>query len=232
LSATVNVTKRKNGYRAVLRFRDQQRVGERTLEDPQCDMLAESVALVIALSAGDGSAGNDITGKRLQLTLSAYGIAVIGPLPNVAWGAGMSIALEGIANLRWEISGSYYAEQTVSYGQMNVGAFFRMFRVAARGCRAWSIDAVDLMPCLGAALYRVDGQGFGGRLQKSGGAYVWGPELSVLIRLRLSRHFAVQLSTGAALAMSRQRFTYNDLGPLHRPAPFAYQLLIAPEVLF
>jgi hypothetical protein len=104
--------------------------------------------------------------------------------------------------------------------------------VAARGCRVWSLGRIDLAPCVGAELYRFDGAGFGGMVERNGGSFVWGPELSMLLRLRVWRRLAFQLSAGATLAVTRQRFTYGDLGPLHRPDALAYQMSLAPEVLF
>jgi hypothetical protein len=233
LSATVDVTQRTSGYRAVLRIQDQQRVGERTIEHAQCDVLAESVTLVIALSASDRDlADGNASGTPIVFAVSAHASTVLGPLPKPAFGVGVSAALEGALSLRWELSGSYYAVQAASYHQMNVGANFQMVRLAARSCRIWSVGRLDLAPCLGAAVYRLDGQGFGGKLQTSGAAYVWGPELSLLVRLRFARYFALQLSGAAALALARQHFTYIDLGSLHQPAALAYQVLLAPEVLF
>jgi hypothetical protein len=225
LNAAVRVTRAANGYRAALRIQDAQR----TLENAQCDVLADSVALVIALSASDNGSPSQ---THLVLAVAALGSTVIGPLPKPAFGAGMSAALEGALSLRWEISGSYYAAQSLSYDQLRVGADFRMFRVAARGCRVWSLGDVDLAPCLGVVVYGTYARGFGGTLQSSAVSYVWGPELSLLLRLRIARHFALQLSTGVSLAVGRQRFSYKDLGPLHQPALLPYQLLIAPEVLF
>lgn len=231
LQVAVDVTQTKDGYRALVTIRIENSVGERRLQSRQCDVLADSVALVIALSA---NRNEPLTTPpaRMVLSLSAHGSLVSGPLPTLAPGAGIALALEGWAALRWEISGSYYAGQTTTYDQLMVAADFRLLRVAARSCRVWSIGRLDLAPCAGAALYRIDGAGVGGMVQKSGGSFVWGPELSVLLRLSLWRHFAIQLSGGAALAVSRQRFIYNDLGSLHRPAALAYQVALAPEVLF
>jgi hypothetical protein len=233
LAVMANVTETESGYRAQLSIQTDGGIGQRTLDNSRCDILADSVALVIALSANRslGSA-SDASKKELVLAISAHASLVGGPLPRPAVGAGVGFALEGWKRLRWEINGSYYAEQTTTYTGLSIGADFRLLRVAARGCMVWSLGQLDVAPCLGAELYRIDGAGFGGMVERNGGSFVWGPELSTLVRLRVWRRLAVQLSAGATFAASRQRFTYGDLGLLHQPDALAYQLSLAPEVLF
>lgn len=234
IRADVQVTQQRAGYQARLRIEEDGRLGERTLDHPQCDVLADSVALVIALSqrAAGHDVDHDSAPAQLALAFSAHASAALGPLPKLALGAGASVALELPAIWRFELSGSYYVVQSASYPGLDIGADFRLFRVAARGCKAWRLGSLDLGPCLGVAWYRVAAAGFGGMQQQQGGANVWGPELSALARLRLTPRLYLQLSAAAALAVSRQRFTFSDLGLLHRPAAFACQLLVAPEVLF
>jgi hypothetical protein len=224
-----DVTQTANGYRAQLSIQAGGNTGLRTLDHSQCDILADSAALVIALSA---HRAEDPARAKLSLSVATHASVVDGVLPRAALGGGVGVALEGWASLRWELNGSYYAGQTATYEGLSIGADFRLLRVAARGCRVWSLGRCDLAPCIGAELYRIDGAGFGGQVQKNGGAFVWGPALSMFLRLRVWRSLNAQLSAGANLAVSRQRFTYGDLGLLHRPDALAYQVSLAPEVLF
>lgn len=229
LRVTGDVTQTETGYRAQLRIQAGGNTGLRTLDHSQCDILADSTALVIALSANRTEAP---ARAQLLLSVAPHASIVHGVLPRPAFGAGVGVAVEGWASLRWELNGSYYAGQTATYEGLSIGADFRLLRVAARGCRVWSLGRGDLAPCIGAELYRIEGAGFGGQVQRNGGAFVWGPALSVLLRLRIWRSLNVQLSAGANIAVSRQRFIYGDLGLLHRPDALAYQVLLAPEVLF
>jgi len=233
LSVIGNVTQTGAGYRAQLSIQTDGGTGQRILDNNRCDILAESVALVSALSANRALASSsNESGRMLVVGVSAHVSLAAGPLPQPALGAGVGFALEGWRSLRWEINGSYYAEQGATYADLSIGADFRLVRVAARGCRVWSTGRIDLAPCVGAELYRIDGAGFGGMVQRNGGSFLWGPELSILLRLRVWRQLAVQLSAGATFAVSRQRFTYGDLGLLHRPDALAYQISLAPELLF
>src|SRR5882672_2474030 len=96
-------------YRARLRVVTRAGSGERILENSQCDTLADSVALVIALSVSDSAgASQDVhpgPSPRLALAVSAQGSGVFGALPHPALGVGGAIALEGLASLRFELRG-------------------------------------------------------------------------------------------------------------------------------
>lgn len=233
LAVIGSVTQTDAGYRAELSIQSDGGTGQRTIDNSQCDILADSVALVIALSANGSTVGSsDTSATKLSFAMSAHASLLSGPLPSPALGGGIGFALEGWRSLRWEVSGSYYAEQAATYDALSIGADFRLLRVAARGCRVWGMGQLDLAPCVGAELYRIDGTGFGGMVARNGGSFVWGPALSMLVRLHVWRRLTIELSAGAALAVSRQRFTYGDLGLLHRPDALAYQVLLAPEVLF
>ena len=225
LSAVVNVTQNSDTYRAEIRTRSSAGSGERIVENSSCEILADSVALVIALSAVYPE------DRGLSLAISGHGTAVSGPLPSLAWGAGGGLALEGFWALRFEVSASYYAERSSTYPRMDIGARFKLLRFGLRGCRVWSFGPFDLAPCVGAQVYRIAGEGFGGMKYSTGTSYLWGPALGVFSRLRGS-FVGVVLAADATIPVSRQSFTYIDLGPLHRPASLAFQLFLAPEVQF
>jgi hypothetical protein len=188
--------------------------------------LADSVALVIALSATYAEP------EGVSVALSAHATALLGPLPDLAWGAGGAIALEGFGAFRLELSSSAYLEQSHTYAHTNVGARFNSLRFGARVCRIWHFGPFDLAPCVGAQVYRIRGVGFGGTKYSDGTSYVWGPAIGLFNRLRLFSVFAVVLSADATVPIERQRFVYTDVGSLHRPAAVAFQLFIAPEVRF
>jgi hypothetical protein len=142
------------------------------------------------------------------------------------------MALEGLAALRLELSGSYYAQQSITFDQTNVGASFRLLRFGARGCRIWNVGAFDLAPCLGAQLFWIEGVGFGGQAYRSAATFIWGPALGVFGRLLLLPSFALYLAADGFVPIVRQRFVYSDAGPLHRPLALGFQLFFGPEVRF
>src|SRR5689334_7497738 len=74
LTAIVRVTRAEGSFHATLHITSSAGIGDRDLEDTQCEILAESVALVIALSAsrstpahGDVARGEHHRGLTLAL---------------------------------------------------------------------------------------------------------------------------------------------------------------------
>ena len=235
LTATANVTRATGTYRAEVRITSSAGSGQRILESPRCELLAESVALVIALSAPrvarpSRELARDAPSGGLEPELSLHAAALTGPLPRLAVGAGGAVAVEGFAALRLELNGTYYAHQTATFDDMNIGADLRLLGIGLRGCRIWNVGAFELAPCLGAQLYWIAGKGFGGMVSRGGDSLVWGPALGVFGRLRLLRRLALYLAADGVAPIARQRFVFPDVGVLHRPAAWAFQLFIGPEV--
>jgi hypothetical protein len=228
LTATATVTQTPGMYRAQLRTRSAAGTGERVLENTNCEILADSVALVIALSAGSHAD----EGPGFAIAISAHATGASGVLPALALGVGGAVALEGLWAVRLELSGTYYVEQSSTYARTNAGAQFRLLRFGVRGCRIWTFGRLELAPCVGAELYRIEAEGFGGMTSHTEEAFVWGPAVGVFGRLRLLPGFAVYLSADVVAAIVRRRFVYKDADPLHRPSALAFQLFIAPEVQF
>lgn len=239
LTAVVRVTRAGDTYRAKLHITSAAGLGDRELEDTQCEILAESVELVIALSASRSTAarGDVPRGAHhpgLALALAPHATALAGALPALAIGAGVTVAVEGLAALRLELSGTYYAHQSSTFGgtdETKVGGVFDLLRLGARGCWLWTLGAFKLGPCAGAQLYRIEAAGFGGMISRPGESLMWAPAAGVFGRLQLFPQFGIHLSADAALPSTRQRFVFSDLGPLHRPSVLLFQLFVAPEVL-
>ena len=231
LTATAHVTRAAGLYRARVHITSPVGLGERILENTRCELLAESVALVIALSAPHSAGARRKPARGLSPALSAHAAAVVGPLPRLALGAGGTLGVEGIAALRLDLSGTYYAHQSSTFDEMNAGARFGLLAFGVRGCRIWAIGSLELAPCLGAQFYRITGEGFGGMVSLDRGSLMWGPALGVLGRLRLLEQLALCLMVDGVVPVSRRRFVFSDVeGPLHRPSAFAFQLFVGPEV--
>ena len=236
LTAIAHVTRIAGGFRAQLRITSAAGFGHRDLEDTRCEILAESLALVIALSAARSTEARSATTRAgqdrgLELGMSAHAAASVGPLPDTALGAGVTFAVEG-SGVRLELGGTYHARQTATFARERVGGRFDLLRFGARGCRLWRLGDFELGPCLGTQLYRIAAMGFGGMVSRPGASTTWAPALGAFGRLRLVPHFAVQLAADAVFPLSRQRFVFSDVGLLHRPSVVTFQLFVAPEVLF
>lgn len=232
LSARTQVTEQLGMYRANVVIRSAGGSGERTLENTDCSLLADSVALVIALSAADGAQPPAAKRGAPSFSVSAHVAAESGTLPRLALGAGGDVALEGFASLRAELAATAYLEQTERFAGSQIGARFQLFRLAARVCRIWSFGSLQLAPCLGVKLNRVAAVGFGGALRDDGAATLIAPTLAAFARLRVFSRFFVRLVAELAAPIERRRFVYTDLGLLHQPGMFAGQLFLAPEVQF
>jgi hypothetical protein len=238
LTAATDVTRAGGVYHARLRVTSAAGFGERTLENTRCEILTDSVALIIALSAAPASgqqseSTTSESGEGLDLSISAHATGVFGPLPQMARGVGGALAVEGFAALRFELSGTYYARQSTTFPQTTLGGRFDLMRFGARGCRLWSFNVFTLGPCIGAEIYYIQGSGFGGMSKSDGESLVWGPAVGVFGRLRLLKVFALYLAADGVAPVSRRRFVFSDvIGPLHRPSAVAFQVFIAPEVRF
>jgi hypothetical protein len=234
LTASADVIRVDEGYRARLRVTSTAGFAERVIENERCDILADSVALVVALSASRAAAaavrGDDTAGPRLSL--AAHASAAQGLLPRAAPGVGGSLALEGVSALRLELSGTYYFEQTATVDQMAAGARFGLLRLGAHGCLLWALRPLHLGGCVGVQLYRIQGIGFGGVEQHTGASLDGGPAAGVFARLPLWKALSIQLSADGVVLMARQRFVLLNFGSLHRPSLLVFQLFIGPELRF
>lgn len=235
-SASTQVTRTERGYRARVRIVAPSGVGERELENAQCDLLTESVALVIALSATSDETPQPrerpVPRERPRFGVSAQASALFGALPNPALGIGAGLSMEARSWLRVELRGSYYLKQSVTFDQATYGGRFKLMAFAARGCRVWGLGAFDLAPCIGADLHHVAASGFGGDVSLDEAATWWGPALGLFVRWRLHETFAIYITADAVVPITRRRFVFADVGPLHRAAVVATQLTLAPEVRF
>ena len=239
LAATTEVKRIAGTYRAHVRITSAAGFGERELENTRCELLADSVALVVALSAGTSaeSTNGGASEPELAVSASAHASAALGPLPDVALGVGGAVALEGFSSLQLELRGGYYVPQTSTFDERAIdggllGARFRLLTFGARGCRFWRFGALELAPCVGAELYHVEASGFGGAVERDGGSTWWGPAAGLLARLRLTKAFAIRAAADGVVPLSRRRFVFADLGPLHRASALALHVLVGPEVRF
>jgi hypothetical protein len=232
LSAVTDVTRTAHGYRARLRTASPTGSGERVLENARCEVLADSVAVVIALAVTtpQDEPHND-EAARWSVAVSAHMSALFGALPKPALGVGGAIAFEA-PSLRFELRSTYHLPQSTTFAASELGARFSAVSFAARACWLPSVGAFDFGPCIGADVQHVSATGFGGDVMLSGQANSWGPALGALGRIRLAKTFGILAVAEGIMPITRQRFVYRDVGPLHRASVIAAQLLMAAEVHF
>jgi hypothetical protein len=230
LSAITDVTRTADGYRARMRTSSPKGSGERVLEDARCDVLADSVAVVIALTvATPQDQLRPGEAARLRVAISAHVSVLFGTLPKPAVGLGGAIALEA-PSLRFELRGAFQLPQT-TFADAELGAQFSAVSFAARVCWMSSIGAFELGPCIGADVQYVSASAFGGDTL-TGHATSWAPALGVFGRVRLAQAFGIVVVAEGAVPTSRRHFVFTDAPPLHRASVVSGLLLIAPEVQF
>ncbi|MET0389039.1 MAG: hypothetical protein ABW321_23900 [Polyangiales bacterium] len=227
--AAVVVTQGARAYHAHIVLRGQSGVGERDIEDARCDVLAESVAVLIALSvptpvSRDGGLALAI---RPEVTL------VWGSLPLVAAGLGAAVAIEGVASLRLELRGAYHASQSTTLPGTPLGAEFQLFTFGASLCRPWRFGHVQGGPCVGAEAHRVNARGFGGVVQLPGNTSWWGPSLRLFARVHIFRWLDIGVAVEVMVPVSRPQFVFEDVArQLHRVSVIALKASLGPEVRF
>lgn len=231
LRAVTDVTRTPSGYRARLRTSSATGSGERVLEHTRCDLLADSVAVVIALAMTTKDEAREDEGVQLGLAASAHASTLIGVLPKPTFGVGAALALEAPA-LRFELRGTFHVPQSTTFADSTLGARFSALSIAARGCWVSLIGAFDVGPCAGVDVQHVSASGFGGEVGQSGHANSWGPVLGAFGRLRFGKSFGLVVVAEGAIPLYRRRFVFEDVGVLHRASIVVAQLLVAPEVRF
>jgi hypothetical protein len=231
--AVTDVTRTANGYRARLRTGRLTRSGERVLEHASCEMLADGVAVVIALAIAEPKdRARKSEASQLHVAAAAVVSTLFGMLPKPALGVGGSLALEAAA-LRFELRGAFHLPQNATFPSTSLGARFSSIALAARGCWLSHVGAFQLGPCIGADVERVSAVGVGGDITLGSHQVSWGPAFGAFGRLGLAKTFGIVIVAEGAVPVSRLRFVYSDVGtPLHRTSLVVAQLLIAPEVQF
>lgn len=230
LIAEVEVTEREGSYRAHIVLRGPNGFGERDIEDRRCDVLADSVAVLIALSTPP-SARVD-TGSGWALALRPEARVLFGTLPRSAAGVGGAIAIEGVASLRLELHGTFYVPQSSTFAGTSLGGRFQLLTAGASLCRTWSFGRFNGGPCLGAQLHYISASGFGGDVELPGSTSFWGPSLRLFGSVQLWSFLSIHVSAEGMVPVSRPQFVFSDLGPLHRVSDVALQVSAGPEVRF
>lgn len=221
-TANVRVDRSRGGFRARIQLSTREGNWSRSLEDLHCESLADSVALVLALSAPTPS---EAVAPVISLSLGAGGI--FGPLPRLAPHAELSVALQW-SRLRISLLGGVVAPQTEHLDELS--GRFGLLVVGMQASLVWRLDRLELAPGVGVVGYRFTVTGQGGATSLTPHALSWGPLLGLLARMRVSERWALCLSLSGALPLIRSRFVFSDAGTLHRPGVVALQTWLGVEV--
>ena len=220
--------------------------GLRTLEESTCDVLADAVVTVLALSLGSPAAPATVPAPapvsapaRESAVRSdprfAAGLLVRidhGTLPSTALGGGAQIAWYPLRTLRVEGSVARWFGQNAAVGEASFGGSFRLTSGTLRSCWSPLGEAITVGPCLGLDVDHVDGSGYGSSHVADGSSTWFAPSVGALARWTPLRFFAVTALADVAFPVSRPSFYIEGGGAIYRPSAAALRGQIAAEVRF
>jgi hypothetical protein len=220
-------------YVAVVRIRLRSgEVGERSLEESTCDVLADAVVTVVAMSLEEGtptaSAPTPVRevdtapepSQRTEPRFAAGVVAMVdeGTLPFPALGAGIALAAYPLAPLRIEATLLRWSAQSARVGGEAFGGAFQLTSADVRSC--WSLlgPTVALGPCAGLEVARVDASGFGSTTSTHGNAMWWSPSVGGLLHWVPFRALGFEALADVVFPVARPTFVIVDGGTIHRAA--------------
>jgi hypothetical protein len=266
LEVRLNVSHRGRTTRADLVVESSQgtRVGERVLEAraDDCATLRDSLALVLALlvdleidepsSSAPADATPELRERRTPVRIPPApvrteraplrfesGVAVgttIGPLPTPAFGALLTGGLEGrgLPRVRLRLGGWLPEEQHVEDA---AGARFTRLTAGLALCPSFAERGrLQGFACASQTVTSTHGRGFGYDANRDRSQV--GVELGAELRgaLRVTRALRLELGTGLAAPLERDRYVYRDrdggVVGLFRPAPVAWTTDLGFGVIF
>ena len=245
----------KDSWQLTLSTRIGALAGERRLAAPSCGELMRAAALVLALMINPTAAAAPppvppppppppppptISEVRappppapLPFLVGVDGAVGTGLLPQTA--AGLQLRLGwGIGLFGAELRATGSTSTTgLSPSNPGAGGTFDLADLAAAGCARF-LAARRLSPgaCLGGAVMRLHGTGFG--VSEPGEATAWWPGafFEASLRLRVTTRHALRVAAEALVPIGRPTFALEGLGTVWRPDALAARGTLGWEVHF
>lgn len=224
-TARVRIDSAPGGYRAQIDLDSAAGAGRRVLTDADCDVLAGATALVIALGM---SPPEDADEPAFRPYLAAGGGALLGALPRLGAGVGVSLGLQGPVEL--ELHGNHFLPQTRALGDGVLSGRMWIWGAGVRVGLPIPVEAFELVPRVGADAIRLTARGKGGLVSRTDATLMWGPTFGLLLRFRTNDHVALSAAADGVVLLRRAAVVFTDAGTLHRPSAVAMQLWLAIEV--
>jgi hypothetical protein len=268
LAATVDadvVVQRAEESRYVAAVRVRLRgveVGERSLEEPTCEVLADAVVTVVAMSLQEETPDRDappatpvamgrpssatastpspevdtssLPRQRSEPRFAAGVVAMVdeGTLPSPALGAGIALASYPLAHLRIEGTLLRWGAQSGRVSGEGFGGSFQLTSADMRSC--WSLlgNTVTIGPCAGLEVAHLDASGFGSTTSTHGNATWWSPSVGGLLHWTLLRPLGFGALADVVFPVARPTFVIVDGGAIHRAAFASLHGQIVAEMRF
>ncbi len=151
------------------------------------------------------------------------------PDPDPELGLGVGLALGRV--VAWLVPSYAPPEEVVTPAKRGAGASLWMQSTAVLGCYSWTGDPVDIAPCAGLELTRVQGKGYGVSHPRAGGVVYWlSPALGVAANVRLERRLRLRLEAIGLAAVRRPTASLEPWGDVYRPEPLAARVSLGVQI--
>jgi hypothetical protein len=226
--------------RVHLRVRSETGIRDRTIEDDDCAALAEITAVVVAIAIDPSASLREpepIAPPPAPAPAPAPPVATRPVVPaepklqglvraavGVGWGAvpGIAPTLGLVAGLRWpharlELGAEHWFMQQARFDRAtSIGVDVRLTSAVLHGCWVPSVKRVEFPLCAGAAVGSLRGDGVGvprGARKR----LVWSAgHVAAAVLFAPIRALAFGLDARLVVPFSRNRFTLDDYGVIHR----------------
>ncbi len=228
---------------------------ERHLVANTCEALADATAVILALSlvpptdapfaepkarakpfspadvpADKTDVAQDAYAHLLAVNASLIGDALT--LPSPALGGRVGVAWTP-NRARIELAGSYFAGQSKTTETTAAGADLTLLTVGARGCWAFLRSAIELSPCIGADLQRIQARGYGALTSNYDTDVAWfSAAAGALARVPVTRWLALRADADLVVPLSSLQFVVEADGVVHDPTSIGIRGGIGAEVFF
>lgn len=243
-------------WRVRLKTKRGADAGEREIEAPTCEGVAEATAVVLSLALAPpgpaveeeppvadappavpvaaerratSSAKPRDDGHALAVGLSAATDTVT--LPSAALGGSVTVAWTP-GRARIELDARRWAAQSTTVAGSTAGARFTVTSLGARGCWAMLTGNFELGPCAGADAQLVSAPGFGADTNHAPDASWASLTGGALARLPLATWVSLRARAEAAMPLARPTFIVENTGQVFRPAAVGVAASLGLEAHF
>jgi hypothetical protein len=228
-------------------------VGERDIDAPSCEGLAEATAVLLGLALHPEEATAEPAAPTVEpsvqppkpkpevepasyfahaFAIGASGVVGTAALPSTATGGAVTVSFTP-GHFVFEVDGRRWVSQSQTRVESGAGAHFSMTTLGGRACwAAIRTDAFDVSPCAGLDVHLTDAQGYGA-VKNVAASATWGAaNAGVLGRLPITTWLGLRARAEISGALARPTFVVEDDGPVHRPALFGTSASLGVEVHF
>jgi len=238
LSADAKISEGSGEFRVVLHVQVRGSLGERVLTAATCEAAAESVAVVLAMSAAPGLPAEPPAPPPMPprlveppqppppppapsraprpalLRLSAEGSVDLGALPAPTAGTTLRVTVTPGRHVEAGIAGTLWLDRNGYVpGNPTQGAYFTLLTVDAFGCFGWrpSRRPFEVSPCALVELGRISATGFNETTHATSTALWIGVGLGARGRWELTRWLALAIEVDGVVPTQGQSF--RVMGP-------------------